>query len=432
MSVRARLTRTLVIAIAATAALFSALSIVGIDRALHAGLRARLLTMARATATEADVHHGRVSLDAGDLAHIRSLRAGVPFAVFDAAGNLIGGSTPPAAGAGAHVVSVPIVRGGITYGTAVVWESDLWIGDVDREVALVTVVVALVLIALGALAAHRAAGAALAPLQDTATLAERIEGRDLSLRLHADGDDELGRLCASFDRMLDRLESAFARERRFAADASHELRAPLAVLRAEAELALRRERDVAAYREAIASILRETLRIEELVDELLAAARSEVDAQDLATLDAAEVARAVGERVRPAAQLRSVDVRVEAASKTLARANRVTLERAMLAVAHNAVAFARQGGSVRLLVGETGADQVRIDVADDGPGFSAEALEHATERFWRGDGARPRGGTGLGLSIARTMVEANGGSLALANAPEGGGLVTIRLVAAFT
>ncbi|HTX58711.1 MAG TPA: hypothetical protein VMH02_03465, partial [Verrucomicrobiae bacterium] len=104
MSVRARLTRTLVIAIAATAALFSALSIVGIDRALHAGLRARLLTMARATATEADVHHGRVSLDAGDLAHIRSLRAGVPFAVFDAAGNLIGGSTPPAAGAGAHVV----------------------------------------------------------------------------------------------------------------------------------------------------------------------------------------------------------------------------------------------------------------------------------------------------------------------------------------
>ncbi len=82
---------------------------------------------------------------------------------------------------------------------------------------------------------------------------------------------------------------------------------------------------------------------------------------------------------------------------------------------------------MRLLVANDGRNTVRIDIADDGPGFSPAALEHATERFWRGDGARSRGGTGLGLAIARTMIEANGGTLQLANAAKGGGIVTIRL-----
>jgi signal transduction histidine kinase len=75
----------------------------------------------------------------------------------------------------------------------------------------------------------------------------------------------------------------------------------------------------------------------------------------------------------------------------------------------------------------TDDEGVRIDIADDGAGFTPEALTHATERFWRGDSARPRGGTGLGLAIARTMVEANGGDLRLANAAGGGALVTILL-----
>jgi signal transduction histidine kinase len=76
-------------------------------------------------------------------------------------------------------------------------------------------------------------------------------------------------------------------------------------------------------------------------------------------------------------------------------------------------------------------DAVRIEIADDGPGFTPDALAHATERFWRGDAAHPRGGTGLGLAIARTIVEANRGSLQLANAVDGGAVVTIKLAASF-
>ncbi|MGC1760301.1 MAG: HAMP domain-containing sensor histidine kinase, partial [Candidatus Cybelea sp.] len=249
---------------------------------------------------------------------------------------------------------------------------------------------------------------------------------DLSGRLNADGRDELGRLCASFDRMLDRLQSAFERERRFVADASHELRAPLAVLRAETDLALRRQRDNNEYRAALLSIARESARLEELVDELLAVARAEVDARQRQTLDAGELVRQLGDRVRPAAATRGIDVRVEAAGTALAQANRATLERALLAIVHNAIEYGRDDGVVSLRALRNN-DAVRIEIADDGPGFTPDALAHATERFWRGNAAHPRGGTGLGLAIARTIVEANRGSMELANAASGGAIVTIVL-----
>ena len=97
--------------------------------------------------------------------------------------------------------------------------------------------------------------------------------------------------------MLDRLEAAFSRERRFVADASHELRAPLAVLRAETELALRRERTTEEYRAALDSIARESLRLEELIDELLAAARSDVDARSRESVSASDLLAEVARRV---------------------------------------------------------------------------------------------------------------------------------------
>lgn len=431
MSVRTRFTVTVVAIVAITVILFAGLSIAALDRALRAGFASRLRSDARAIATMVDVHEGRVSLDRSDLRSLAPLHAEASFALFAADGRRVAGDEPPLLQDDGRLqsASAAVVRGGQDFGTVTVWQSDVWIGEFDRTAAIVSLVVGSLLIGLGTVASRRAAARVLAPVAQIASLAERIEGYDLTSRLGADGPDELGRLCRSFDRMLDRLQAAFARERRFVADASHELRAPLAVLRAETELALRRERTSDDYRAALNSVAREAARLEQLVDELLAAARAEVDARQQQTVDASELVRNVGDRLRPAAATRGMELLVETNETTLAQANRATLERALLAIAHNAIAYGKAEGMVRFRTLRNNGT-VSIVIEDDGPGFTPEALEHATERFWRGDAAHPRGGTGLGLAIARTIVEANRGTLELANASGGGAIVCVRLVAA--
>ncbi|MGB8965793.1 MAG: HAMP domain-containing protein, partial [Candidatus Cybelea sp.] len=294
MSIRTRFTVTVVAIVAITVALFASLSIVALDRTLRSGFEARLRTTAQTIATTVDVHHGRVELDPSDLRSLASLHADTPFAVYDLDGRQLAGQSPPASMRGYRSLTVAVTRADQQFGTVTVWQSDLWIGEFDRDAAIVSLAVGLLLIALGVIASRRVARRVLAPVDEIASLAERIEGHDLSARLRTDTKDELGRLCASFDRMLDRLQAAFSRERRFVADASHELRAPLAVLRAETELALRRERTTSEYRAALTSIAREAVRLEELVDELLAAARAEVDARHRQTLDASELVRRLG------------------------------------------------------------------------------------------------------------------------------------------
>lgn len=431
MSIRTRFTITVVAIVAVTVVLFASVSIVALDRTLRSSFRSRLNSDAQAIATTTDVHDGRVSLDPSDLRSLSSLHSETSFALYDDGGRLAAGQTPPPSSQtwGFQSATVPVVRDNTAYGKVMVWQPDAWIGDFDRDAALVSIAVGLLLVALGAFASRRVAARVLSPVADIASLAERIEASDLSARLRADGNDELGRLCGSFDRMLDRLQAAFSRERRFVADASHELRAPLAVLRAETDLALRRERSEDEYRTALTSITREAIRLEQLIDELLAAARAEVDARQRETLDAGALVRELGARVRPAAATRGMDVAVEANEGAFAQANRATMERALLAIAHNAISYGRPHGIVRFRAQrDNGA--VRIEVEDDGPGFTADALAHATERFWRGDGAHPRGGTGLGLAIARTIVEANCGTIELANANDGGAVVRIELAAA--
>jgi signal transduction histidine kinase len=428
VSIRSRFTVTVVAIMAITIALFASLSIFALDRTLRSGFSARLYSAAQTIAVAVDVHHGRVSLDASDLRSIAWLHPDTAFALYASDGTLVAGQpVPPGQARSVQTASAAVTRSGQRYGTVAVWQSSTWIGEFDRNAAIVSIGVGLLLIALGAIVSRRVAQRVLAPVGEIASLAERIEAYDLSARLNASSRDELGRLCASFDRMLDRLQSAFGRERRFVADASHELRAPLAVLRAETDLALRRPRQNEEYRSALESIAREAARLEELVDELLAASRAEVDARQRQTVDAGDLVRQLGDRVRPAAAARGIDVRIETDGSALAQANRATLERALMAVAHNAIQYGRDDGIVCLRAIRNG-DSVRIQIVDDGPGFTSDALAHATERFWRGDMAHSRGGSGLGLSIARTLVEANRGTLQLANSTEGGALVTIELV----
>jgi len=256
-------------------------------------------------------------------------------------------------------------------------------------------------------------GRALRPVEAIRREVDDISASDLSRRVPQPGaDDEIGRLAETMNRMLDRLESFSERQRRFVADASHELQSPLASSMADLELAMAHP-EVAAWEETAAGVAADAQRMTKLVQDLLFLARSDDEAarapQTLVDLDdivRAEVSRLSGHNgddlVVDTAGVRPAEVRGDA--DQLGRVLRNLLD--------NASRYARSRIAVTL--GADG-DTVRMVVADDGPGVPADLQDRMFERFTRADDSRSRdtGGTGLGLAIAREIVERHGGSIRL-------------------
>ncbi len=244
-------------------------------------------------------------------------------------------------------------------------------------------------------------GRALRPLAALAAGAEVIERRgDPSLRLPAGGGertpDEVARLADTLNRMLAALERAREGERRFVADASHELRNPLAALRGNAEYLARHGADT----EALADLREDAERLSRLVDELLALAREDAAAlpQDPVRLD----------RLAQAAGGGRVNVRTD--DPGLVRGDGQALQRALQNLISNAVRHGPADGPVDVSVTRAGAE-VRLTVSDAGAGIPAELVGAATTRFWRGEDARSHPGSGLGLALVRATAERHGGRL---------------------
>jgi len=441
VTLRARLAWTYGIGLGIGLLIFAIVSIVTIDRVQRTGLDARLEAAAHAAAPLAIWRDGRLRVDPDDRRQFDAIfTRDVAGAILDARGRTLARSVervPPEivastlANAEPHTFDLgkgesalrafvaPIeIADGSTVGYSVSWRESDSIDEFERSVVLGMAAIALAILVLAAGAAWLLAGRALRPLGRMSALATDIEAHDLSRRLHAPGDDELGRLSVAFDRMLDRLEAAFTRQHRFTADASHELRAPLSVIRAEADLALRRERAGDEYRRALATIAREADRLEELVEALLASSRADAGAMARGPVDLATLAHDVAEHLEPSARAKNVALLVGGSAPDQLAADAASIERALTAVVHNAIAWTPPGGRVAIEIGPHA-----LGVGDTGPGFSPEGLEHATERFWRGDPSRPRGSSGLGLAIARTLIEANGGGIELSNRPPSGGYV---------
>jgi signal transduction histidine kinase len=424
---------------------FAVATLVLVDRTQRVALDEQLSTAVRALVMIPDEDRRTIRLDAGDLADFRRVTAThIDGAILDDHGTILAASssTVPAAGGptrspfttpGAlRVAAAPIERNGVTVGEAMAWHALGDIADVDRRMAVAFAIaipsIAAIAIVLGGLVASRG----LRPLTTMAALASEIEANDLSARLGAPpGTDELSRLCATFDKMLDRLQAAFERQRRFTSDASHELRAPLSVIRAEADLMIRKPRSPAEYERALRSIAAHADELETLVRDLLAAAREEAVRGD-GCVDLRNVADAALERLAPLAHTRDVTFVRDLDGAHAVRGDAAALRRAVGCVVHNAVTFSPRGKTVAIAVTQAGAS-AQIVVTDDGPGFTAEALDHATERFWRDEHVRSHGeqrdaaGSGLGLSIVDAIVRASGGSLQLGNRPGGGAIVTIAL-----
>ena len=312
-----------------------------------------------------------------------------------------------------------------------IWRPLDLVGAIERlrivVLAIAVVVIGSVAILVGALVARQG----LAPLRAVAALASEIEAHDLSRRLGVERDSsELGQLATTFDRMLARLEDAFERQRRFTADASHDLRAPLSIVHVAAEYALRRERDPAAYRRVIASILQATQQLEELTDRLLLAARADAGYVCIERIDLSALVAETLARLTPLAETKHVTIATTLPKPAFVNADRLGIVRAIVALVDNAIKYSPAGGFVTAAVTEERAN-VRLTVTDEGPGFTTDGLRHATDRFWRSDESRvPGSGSGLGLAICESIVRASGGMLVPRNAAGSGASVLVEFPAA--
>jgi signal transduction histidine kinase len=304
--------------------------------------------------------------------------------------------------------------------------------DALQQLGGLLVVGGLAALALASLAGYGAAAGALRPVEHMRRRAQAIGASRLGARLPVPpASDEVGRLGATLNEMLDRLEAAFTRERRFVADASHELRTPLAILHGELELALRDADDVEGFREAVTSAVEEADRLNQLAEDLLVIARTDQGELPvrLEDLDAGVLLSGVGRRFAQRAGGHGVQLDTQAPADLGLRADQLRLEQALGNMVDNAL---RHGeGRVELLARVDG-ERVELHVLDDGPGFPEEFLAGAFERFTRADSARGRGGAGLGLAIVRAIAEAHGGTAHARNRPDGGADVWLDLPRAAT
>jgi len=268
------------------------------------------------------------------------------------------------------------------------------------------------------------------PLRRMATTAAEVRAGDLSKRIGTwrGRHDEVRVLADAFDRMLDRLEDAFARQRGFVADASHELRTPLTVIRGQLEV-LARQREVTPedVRHVDEVVRTEVVRMERLVEDLLLLARAdEGELLRPTTLDLRSFVTELFDSVTLTAE-RTFELG-EVPEGTL-RADEDRLAQVVRNLARNAVEHTGPDGIVRVCVTALPRGWVEIAVEDDGPGIPPEQRDRVFDRFHRLDSARARGkgGAGLGLAIARAIVEAHGGRIAAGASPEGGARVAFRL-----
>jgi two-component system OmpR family sensor kinase len=272
---------------------------------------------------------------------------------------------------------------------------------------------------------------ALLPVDRIVAMARRIGDTTLSQRLpHPGTRDELGRLVTTLNEMLGRLEKNVEAQRRFTADASHELRSPLSRLRTELDIALRRARSAVEYEVVLRSCLEEVERLSELTEELLVLTRLDAGERDRPR-EPVEVMPAVEEALERLAPEMAARQLTTAASGD--RAAAVVVPRALLRLVvgnllGNAVKFSRFGGEVGVRV-ERDGDHVALAVTDSGDGIPAEDMPRVFERFYRGpaSGSPDVPGFGLGLALCHAVVDAYGGTIAVASTPGKGTVFTVRV-----
>jgi heavy metal sensor kinase len=273
---------------------------------------------------------------------------------------------------------------------------------------------------------------ALSPVDSLVRTAREVSGTNLSSRVQKlETGDELQRLSDTLNEMLDRIESAFQRITQFTADASHELRTPVSLIRTEAELALRRSRGEAEYKESLRHILLEAERTTVLIEQLLSMARADSGREtlNLQPVDLRQTLRSVVDGWQQVATIRNLQFSTSLDEQSsYVMGDETLLRRLTDILLDNAFKYTPSPGEVHLSL-EQKAENAVLTVRDSGVGIAEEDQTKIFERFYRVDKARSRaqGGTGLGLAIAQWIVTQHRGSIAVESRPGEGSTFRVEL-----
>ena len=303
--------------------------------------------------------------------------------------------------------------------------------DALENVLMIAIVLALLLAGSGG---WLLAGKSLAPVAAMAAATERISAQNLEERLPVrNSRDELGRLASTFNSLLSRLSSAFSQQRQFMADASHELRTPVSVMRTVAQVTLEKPyRDESEYRDALGVVEQQTQRLSRVVTDMLVLARA--DSSGIAVQSAGmylnEVLVEAAQTAAPLAKRKGIEVKIPVLCEAPYRGDEGLMRQLFINLLDNAIKYTPAGGTVQAAL-EQRESEYRVTVSDTGAGIPPEAQPHIFDRFFRADVSRTQDvdgtGAGLGLSIARWIAEVHRGHLALEHSDASGSVFSVSL-----
>jgi heavy metal sensor kinase len=277
------------------------------------------------------------------------------------------------------------------------------------------------------------ANKALRPVDAITQIARRIGSGDLSQRIRIKRvNDELGRLASTFNEMIAKLEKSFRQVKRFTADASHELKTPLTILRGEVEVGLKKKRGLKEYQGILASNLEEINRMSHIVEDLLTLSRADMGelTMEREEIELSALAREVWQDLQLLAKKKRIQLKFMDNGVTRVEGDPLFLRQLILNLTENGLKYTPPGGEVTMRVkGDREQGMVRLLVTDTGEGIPQKDLKRIFDRFYRVDRARSRetGGTGLGLSICQWIAQAHDGRIAVESTVGKGSTFTVTL-----
>ena len=255
---------------------------------------------------------------------------------------------------------------------------------------------------------------ALKPVDKIAQTAQKIGEGDLSQRINVNTKDELGRLAATLNEMIGRLEKAFQRQKQFTSDASHELRTPLAVIEAESTLALQKQRPPSDYRQSLEIVSREARQMSSLIDQLLTLARADAGKEqwNFAEVELGKLVTNLSTDIEVLCEEKGLSFQLGQTQDLVVKGDEARLRELFMNLLDNAIRYTSAPGTVSLSFRREGQMAV-VAITDTGVGIPAEDIPFIFERFYRVDKSRSHaeGGSGLGLAICRHIAETHGGKI---------------------